>query len=89
MSINTLPELDQLWTGENVDKASLKLLCRKYGPKMMLEWIHRGLTFQKELTIDWHKNKLASLGETIIQPEAVPSEGEENLAEDFGDYFSE
>jgi len=86
--INTLAELDQLWSGENVDKNSIKLLCRKYSPKLILEWIHRGLTFQKDLTIDWHKNKLAELGEQIIEPQSVPSEGTENLAEDFGDYFS-
>ena len=87
--INTLPELDQLWEGSNIDKASLKLLCRKYGPQIVLEWVHRGLTLQKELTVDWHKNKLAELGEKIIEPEAIPEEGSENLAVDFGDYFTD
>jgi len=88
--INTLTELDNLWDGQNIDKASLKLLCRKYGPKIILEWVHRGLTLQKELTIDWHKDKLIELGAPIVEPEALPQEGENNLApeEEFGDYFS-
>ena len=55
----------------------------------MLEWIHRGLTVQKDLTVEWHKDKLAELGEKIIAPEAIPEEGTQNLAQDFGDYFTD
>jgi len=87
--ITTLTELDEHWSGTNVDKSSLKLLCRKYGPKLMLDWIHRGLTIQKEITVEWHKKKLQELGEQILTPEAIPAEGEQNLAEDYGDYFTE
>lgn len=84
-----LAELDKNWAGQNVDKSNLKLLCRKYSPQLMMDWIHRGLSLQKDIAVDWHKQKLIELGSPIVEPEEVPQEGQENLAENFGDYFTE
>ena len=85
----TLKELDELWEGQNLDESSLKLLCRRYSPTTILEWIHRGLTIHnKENTVTWHREKLAELGVDI--PELPPEVEDERLEEeDHGDYFSE
>lgn len=84
-----LSELDKEWDGQNVDKASIKLLCRKYSPQLLMDWIHRGLTVKKDGLIEWHKVKLSDLGSPVVEPEELPQEGNKNLAEGFGDYFSE
>jgi hypothetical protein len=81
----TLEELDKLWEGQNTDKAAIKLLCRKYSPNLVLDWIHRGLTLKKEVAIVWHKTKLKELGEELIEQPRMTVDS--NLAADFGDYF--
>jgi hypothetical protein len=85
----TLPDIDKLWEGQNVDKNSLKYLCRKYGPHIILEWINRGLSINnKELVITFYKQKLQELGvELLDKPQEVK---DERLFDgNFGDYFSE
>jgi len=79
-----LEELDKEWEGQNVEKAALKALCRKYSPKAIMEWVHRGLSIEsKELLITWHRESLNQLGAPIID---IPESSPEN---DYGDYFSE
>ena len=88
MTVN-LNELDKLWEGENIDKNSLKYLCRKYEPKIVLDWINRGLSINnKEELVTWHKEKLVELGEEIIEkPKEIQ---DDRLFEgDHGDYFQE
>jgi len=79
-----LKELDLEWNGQNVDKSAMKLLCRKYSPELLMEWIHRGLTVKPDEVIKWHKAKLQELGQPILE---TPIGTKENLAEDYGDYF--
>ena len=90
MTVTNLYDLDAAWEGENIDKSALKILCRKYDPRIIMDWIHRGLTIneKKEELIKWHKQSLEGLGEKIIYPEQMPNEGIENLAEQFGEYFT-
>jgi hypothetical protein len=85
----TLAELDKLWDGANIDKDNMKLLCRKYGPHIIMEWIARGLSIQrKDILITWCKDQLKQLGEEVI--EKPPEVKDERLFDgDFGDYFSE
>jgi len=84
----TLKELDEMWTGGNIDKDSLKYLCRKYSPQVIMEWIERGLTISnKDKVIIWHKTKLKESG--IILPE-TPEEVKDGrlFKEEVGDYFN-
>ena len=85
----SLKDLDELWDTPNLDEKNMKYLCRKYSPKLILEWINRGLTINnKEIVIDWYKLKLEELGEKVIpQPEEV--EDDKLFNESYGDYFSE
>ncbi len=85
----TLAELDELWQGQNIDKSNLKLLCRKYGPHIIIEWINRGLTIhKKDMVIEWYKQKLRELGVEIMEkPKEVKDE--RLFKEDYGDYFGE
>jgi len=88
MSI-TLKELDELWEGQNLDKANIKLLCRKYSPQVIMEWIARGLTIHnKDLLATWYKERLKEMGEEIM--EKPPEVKDKRLfKEEVGDYFSD
>ena len=85
----TLEELDKLWEGQNIDKTNLKLLCRKYSPTIILDWIQRGVSLNdRDKAIVWHKNKLAELGELLIEkPEEVSDERLFN--DEAGEYFND
>ena len=84
-----LQELDTLWMGQNLDKNSIKFLCRKYGPVLILDWIQRGLTVaKKQDMILWHQLKLKELGVEVLQKPTEVKDGK-FFIEDAGDYFSE
>jgi hypothetical protein len=84
-----LKELDNLWEGQNIDKNSLKYLCRKYSPLLIIDWIHRGLSINKKEELKaYHKNKLSELGEVLIEkPKEVTDD--RLFSEKYGDYFTE
>lgn len=79
-----LKELDKLWEGDNIDKYALKLLCRKFGPELILDWVHRGLTVNKDIAIEWHKNKMLELGVKVLEQS---KEVVDNQASQYGEYF--
>jgi len=85
----SLEELDSLWNGENIDKNNLKYLCRKYSPKLVMDWIERGLSLNnKTELVNWHKTKLTELGENLIEkPKEIKDE--RLFGGDYGDYFQD
>ena len=85
----TIQELDNLWSGTNIDKTSIKYLCRKYGPTVLMEWIHKGLTLTKtEELKTWHQTKLSELGVVVVQKPPEVTDGQ-FFTETTGDYFAD
>jgi hypothetical protein len=85
-----LQDLDHTWSG-TTDLSTFKLLCRKYSPRLLMEFIERGLSISnKSDLIIWHKTQLSHLGSPVIDP---PSNDSAIIDDQFkdsqdGDYFS-